>query len=740
VFKTLAGRGIFLVAVVVLLFLQNWRSAIIPLIAVPVAIVGTFAVMAALGFSVNNLTLFGLVLAIGIVVDDAIVVVEAVEHHMERGLAPRAATIVAMQGSVRAGHRHRLGADGGVRAVRLHHGHRRPVLPPVRPDHRRLDRHLDDQLADAQPGAGRVAAEAQGARHPAGPGRLHPARPGPGAAGRLGRVRAARPPHRAGPAGPRAWVRPSAWTGPRWCSVRWAGRWPGGCSAGRSTACWPAFGGFNAGFRRATDVYARGVALLLRGAVAVLVIYGGLLFLTYRGFVTTPTGFIPSQDMGYLLVNVQLPDSSSFERTEAVMGRLEQIAREQEGVKHTVCVTGQSLLLSAFGSNFGSMFIILDEFSHRHAPGLYGEAIAGKLRKAYTARVPDATITVLGPPPVRGVGRAGGFKLMVEDRRGDAGLATLQGQTENLTEQANTQPDLVGLTSVFRANVPQLYVAVDRRECMSKQVAPRDLFNAMQVYLGSLYVNDFNRFGRTWQVVVQADARFRNGVEDIKRLKVRNAQGRMVPIGALAEIREVNGPLVLTRYNMYTAAPINGSAAPGVSSGDAIALMGQLARRELLPSMAIEWTELAYLELQAGNTAMLVFGCAVVMVFLVLAAQYESWALPLAVILVVPLCLLCALAGVNYAKQDVNIFTQIGFVVLVGLACKNAILIVEFARSAAAAGLPARGGPGACRLRLRPIVMTSLAFILGVCPAGLARAPGPRCGDARHDGLRGMLG
>ncbi|HEX8203397.1 MAG TPA: efflux RND transporter permease subunit, partial [Isosphaeraceae bacterium] len=349
---------------------------------------------------------------------------------------------------------------------------------------------------------------------------------------------------------------------------------------------------------------------------------------------------------------------------------------------------------------------------------------AGTLRKAYAARVPEAVVTVLGPPPVRGVGRAGGFKLMVEDR-GDAGLGTLQGQAENLTERANTQPELVGLTSVFRANVPQLFADVDRRECLTRLVAPRDLFHTMQVYLGSLYVNDFNRFGRTWQVVVQADAPFRNGAEDVKRLMVRNARDQMVPIGSLANVREVNGPLVLTRYNMYTAAPINGGAAPGVSSGDAIALMENLARRELLPSMTVEWTELAYLELQAGNTAMIVFGCAVVMVFLVLAAQYESWALPLAVILVVPLCLLSAIAGVNLAQQDINIFTQVGFVVLVGLACKNAILIVEFARARRLAGLPRREAAlEACRLRLRPIVMTSLAFILGVVPLLVSRGAG----------------
>jgi multidrug efflux pump len=370
------------------------------------------------------------------------------------------------------------------------------------------------------------------------------------------------------------------------------------------------------------------------------------------------------------------------------------------------------------------MFIILDEFSERESPDLYYEAILGRLRGKIAKLVPEANVVLLGPPPLRGVGRAGGFKLMIEDLA-DNELATLQGQTDNVEEQAKAESRLANLSTVFRANVPQLYADVDRGEVMSKQVALRDLFNSLQVYLGSLYVNDINLFGRTWQVIVQAEPTFRRDPASIKRLKVRNAAGQMVPIGALAEIQERNGPLVLTRYNMRTAAPISGSAAPGVSSGEAIALLSELARRELPSTMTFEWTELAYLELTSGNTAMLIFGAAVVMVFLVLAAQYESWALPLAVILVVPMCLLSAIAGVNLAKQDINIFTQVGFVVLVGLACKNAILIVEFARAQRRTGLSRREAAlTACRLRLRPIVMTSLAFILGVVPLLVSRGAG----------------
>jgi multidrug efflux pump len=562
---------------------------------------------------------------------------------------------------------------------------------------------------------------------------------------------------------------------------------------------------FNAGFTYSTGIYTRLVGGFLRVSALVLVVYAGLLFMTYKGFMGTPAGFIPTQDMGYLLCNVQLPDSASLERTVAEMSKMEKIAKATDGVKFTQINAGQSMLLSANGSNFGSMFVILDEFANRpvrltdrffpwldeaalrldylfadkvykplgwtwpndrlktwvktskieprvrkwlHAPkkpSLYGEAIADELRKRFAAGIPaeelqkkgiigadaerlrtgvDAMVTVLGPPPVRGVGRAGGFKIMVEDR-GDNGPLYLQGQTENLNDAAKQQPDLTAMTSVFRANVPQLYADVNRSECLAKEVALKDLNDTMRIYLGSLYVNDINLFGRTWQVNVQADAKYRNSVDSVKRLKVRNAEGLMVPLGTVAEIEERNGPLLLTRYNMYPAAPLNGSAAVGVSSGQAIATVQALAEQELPRSMAYEWTELAYLELQAGNTAMIVFGFAVVMVFLVLAAQYESWSLPLAVILVVPMCLLSAVTGVITTFADINIFTQIGFVVLVGLASKNAILIVEFAKARREAGEPRRlAALDACQLRLRPIVMTSMAFILGVVPLILSNGAG----------------
>ncbi len=738
VFKTLRD-AVILVAIVVLLFLQNWRSALIPLVAVPVAIVGTFAVMAAMGFSLNNLTLFGLVLAIGIVVDDAIVVVEAVEHHVEHGMEPRAATIRAMDevsGPVIAiglvltavfvpcafitgivGQFFRqfaltiatstvisafnsLTLSPALAALLIRPRSAGPQVALPRLAYALLGAYLGYTflspfvLGAHWEGLGPRLGSPAGWKYQF----LAPIADGHWTGTLLGRL---------GPRGAQTIPVVAALVG---AVLGWVVGW------GLDRCLVWFFRVFNAGFRLATAGYSRLVSIVLRGSVAALIVYGGLLYLTYHTFVRTPAGFIPTQDMGYLLANVQLSDSVSLERTKAIMDRCERIARATPGVKHTQAMTGQSLLLSANGSNFGSMFCILDSFDHRRSKELYSEAIIAKLRATFAREIPEATIIVLGPPPVRGVGRAGGFKLMVEDR-GDNKSRILQGQTDNLIDKAKKNPSLTSLVSTFRANVPQFFVDVNRAECMTKEVALKDLFDTLRIYLGSLYVNDINLFGRTWQVVVQADQGFRNAIEYVPRLKVRNARGTMVPVGTVANFQQVNGPLVLTRYNMYPAAPINGAAARGTSSGDAIASMQSLADGELLKSMSTEWTELAFLELQAGNTAIIVFGFAVVMVFLVLAAQYESWSMPLAIILVVPMCLLSAIVGVNIAGEDINIFTQIGFVVLVGLASKNAILIVEFAKQRRAAGESRyQSTMDACALRLRPIIMTSLAFILGVVP------------------------
>jgi multidrug efflux pump len=754
VFKTLLD-AIILVAVVVLLFLQNWRSALIPLVAVPVAIVGTFAAMAAIGFSLNNLTLFGLVLAIGIVVDDAIVVVEAVEHHIENGLGPREATLKAMEqvsGPVIAvglvlsavfipcafitgitGHFFRQFAVTIAVSTVISAFNSLTLSPALTA---LLLRPRDKETAPPLP---RVTFALVG-------GWLAWEFLGPWLKGTILAL---------------PWEWPGEWLG----AAPWAARalaallgvvagWVVGGPLNHALRWF--FTAFNAGFVLATRGYAWSVGKLLRGSALVLLVYGGLLALTWLVHAETPKGFIPSGDMGYLMVNVQLPDSASQERTQKVMAQLSHIARRTPGVRHATTITGMSFVLNAFGSNFGSMFINLKDYPDRRDPQLASEVIANKLRAEFAAKVINAQVAVFGPPPVRGVGRAGGFALMIEDR-GDVGPAVLQEQTDNLVFKVNMadpkatpwlfkedgkSPKFQGVFSVFRANVPQLHLEPDPREAMQRGVALLDLENTVQVYEGSLYVNDFNLFGRTWQVNVQADSAFRDKPETLARLKVRNRRGGMVPLGSVADLREVNGPLVLTRYNMYPAASLNGAAAPGVSSGDAIALIQRLADKELPGNMAYEWTDMSYLELLAGDTAMIIFGCSVVMVFLVLAAQYESWSLPLAVILVVPMCLLSAIVGVNIAGMEINIFTRIGFVVLVGLASKNAVLIVEFAKVQRHAGLSrTQATLEACKLRLRPIVMTSFAFVLGTLPLLLASGAGAEMRQALGTAVfSGMLG
>jgi multidrug efflux pump len=728
--KTLRD-AIVLVALVVLVFLQNWRSAIIPLVAVPVAVVGTFAAMAMFGFSLNNLTLFGLVLAIGIVVDDAIVVVEAVEHHIEAGLAPRAATILAMQQ-----------VSGPVIAVGL-------VLSAVFVPCAFISGITGQffrQFALTISVSTVISA-------------FNSLTLSPALAAMLLRPRAEKR------AAPLPWLAFAVAGG--WLGWEYAGPWfqaraaldgraivvlPYLATAAAAVAgtllSWPvnrllglAFRAFNHGFDWLARFYTWSIGKLLYASVLVLIVYGGLLALTYDQFVSTPKGFIPAQDMGYLLINVQLPDAASAERTDRVIRQVEKIASAMPGIRHVTGITGQSFALNAIGSNFGSLFIGLDEYGRRRDPELSSVSIVAKLNQQFAA-LTDATVLVFPPPPVRGVGRAGGFTIMVEDR-GDTGLHALQTQTEQLVRAANENPRLANLFSVFRANVPMLKVEPNVQECWKKGVRLRDFAETLQVFQGSLYVNDFNLFGRTWQVVVQAEHEARDQIEDLSRFKVRNSAGAMVPMGSLADVRQINGPLVLTRYNMYPAASITGAGKPGVSSRDAIHEMEQLARNELSSSNAFEWTEMAYLELMAGNTAMIIFGLAVVMVFLVLAAQYESWSLPLAVILVVPMCLLSAIVGVNLAKMDINIFTQIGFVVLVGLASKNAILIVEFAKMKRESGEPRRQATlEACRLRLRPIVMTSLAFILGVAPLIVAQGAGAEMrqtlGTAVFSGMLGV--
>jgi multidrug efflux pump len=695
VFRTL-GEAVLLVAIVVLIFLQNWRSAMIPLLAVPVAIIGTFAVMAAIGFSLNNLTLFGLVLAIGIVVDDAIVVVEAIEHHIELGLTPHAAAHKAMDE-----------VSGPVIAVAL-------VLSAVFVPCAFISGITGQffrQFALTIAVSTIISAFNSLTLSPA-----------------LAALLLQRAGERKDLVG-RTLDLLLGWF----------------------------FRLFNWSFGRATNAYTRLVGLGLRGSVVVLVLYGGLVGLTWFISGMLPTGYIPTQDQAKLYVAIQLPDAASLERTRKVVDRIADIVQHTTGVHHTTAVAGQSFTLGANGSNFGQLFISLDGFAERRDSSLSSDAIAARLRARLSDEIPEALTSVFGPPPVSGLGNSGGFKLIVEDRS-DAGLVELQSETDRLiaaskpnpNDPATLEPDappnrVANLLTVFRANTPQLYVDLNRAQCETMGVNPRDVFSTLQTYLGSFYVNDFNRFGRTWQVIVQAQGEFRDHPERVKLLKVRNQGGEMVPLGAVLSIHEIGGPILITRYNMYPAAIVVGSTRSEVSSGEGIKAMEQLCRENLSSAMDFEWTEINYIQIDAAKNIWnrLIFPLAVAFVFLVLAAQYESWALPLAVILVVPMCILGSLFGVLVTHTDINIFTQIGFVVLVGLASKNAILIVEFAKHKHDAGMPRYESTlAACRLRLRPILMTSFAFILGAVPLLTARGAGAemrrRLGTAVFSGMLGV--
>jgi multidrug efflux pump len=735
VFHTLRD-AVVLVAIVVLVFLQNWRSAIIPLIAVPVAIIGTFAVMAAMGFSLNNLTLFGLVLAIGIVVDDAIVVVEAVEHHIETGLSPRDATIRAMEQ-----------VSGPVIAVGL-------VLSAVFVPCAFISGIMGQffrQFALTISVSTVISAFNSLTLSPALTALL--LRP--------------RDKHTAPPLPWPMFVLAGAWLGWEFLSpwmlsisknlpfqvtadsLPWVTAIAGAIAG--AIVAWPAnrvlgiaFRAFNRGFDYVSRVYTWTVGKLLRVSLVALVLYGGLLYLTYAGFQQAPKGFIPTQDKGYLIVNLQLPDSASLGRTEQAMKRIEELVNNKSapGVKHTVAISGQSILLGANSPNFGAMYVMLDDFHDRLAPSLSADAIAADLQTKLQDAISEGIVNVLGAPPLEGLGNAGGFKVMIEDR-GNSGLESLQSVADSIVTDGLQTPGLRDLFTSFRANTPWLFLDIDRTAAKTMGVSMAEVFNTLQVYLGSLYVNDFNLFGRTWQVNVQAEQDYREQVEDLKQLKVRTQRGSMVPFGSIATVRDVTGPALINRYNMYSAAAVNGNADPSLSSGQAIELMQNVVNKNLTWSMRSEWTELALLQLQTGNTAMLVFLLAVVLVFLVLAAQYESWSLPLAVILVVPMCLLCSIAAVLAAHLDVNIFTQVGFVVLIGLACKNAILIVEFARARRQGGMSRFDATlAACGLRLRPIVMTSFAFILGVVPLVLSVGAGAEMrrtlGTAVFGGMLGV--
>ncbi len=761
-------EAIVLVFIVVLVFLQNWRATIIPMIAVPVSLIGTFAMMSALGFSLNNLSLFGMVLAIGIVVDDAIVVVENVERYLAKGLSPPEAARKAMdevtgpvigislvlcavfvptaflagisglffkqfaltiatstvisafnsltlspalcalllkphaQHGESHGHNDALPRLAIILLIGLAFAHFLfPVVAPsfgieIQAPHgeaqtapantSKKDEKKDETKKDeAKKDDGKkVENDKQGEKN-------------------------------------RIWLLRAALF-----------------AAGAITGLFAAkfinlllakfFVGFNWAFDRTINGYGRAVTFLLRTAIIVLVIYVGLLGATVGMFKIVPGGFIPEQDKGYLVVNAQLQDGASLERTDDVVRAMTDMAMKDEAVAHAISLPGYSILTGMNMSNVGGLFVILKPFDDRKGkPELSAKVVAKRLNALYAKQVRDARVAVFGAPPVDGLGSTGGFKMQVQDRL-PMGPRALEGAVLNIGRAGEAQPDKVsGLFSSFSANQPQIIARVDRELAQARDVSLTELYDTLGIYFGSAYVNDFTAFGRNWQVVVQAEPRFRAQIRDLSSLKVRNKAGNMVSLEAFVKDEVTTGPAIVNRFNMYPSAEVNGLPAGGTSSGDALKVMEALARRELPASMGTEWTELSFQEIEAGKDPLspFIFPLSVLLVFLVLAFQYESLSLPFAIILIVPMCVLCAMAGIWLNHMANDIFTQIGLVVLVGLAAKNAILIVEFAKEKQNEGMGRfEAAVEASKLRLRPILMTSFAFILGVVPLVLATGAG----------------
>jgi multidrug efflux pump len=679
VVKTILA-AVALVVVVVIVFLQTWRASIIPIVAIPISLVGTFAVLAALGFSLNNLSLFGLVLAVGIVVDDAIVVVENVERNLRRGLSPR-----------EAAHRTMDEVGGALIAIAL-------TLCAV----------------------------------------FVPAAFISGISGQFFRQFAVTI-----AASTVISCLVSLTLSPALCALLFQPHAAQVHRERRSLLVRPIvafFGAFNRSFEWLSERYGRLAARLIRMSAVVLVVYAGLIGLTGWQFGRAPTGFIPDQDQGYLITVIQLPPGASLARTDEVVRKATEIILKTPGVLHAVPFAGFDGATFTNAPNAGAVFSALAPFDERHRQGLDADAMLGQLRQRL-AGIQEAFIITIKPPPVRGIGTAGGFKMMVQDRQG-AGSAALEAATQDITAAANQVPGLAGVFSLFSTKTPTVYADIDREKAEKLGVSPAKVFETLQVYLGSAYVNDFNYLGRTYQVMAQADGQFRNSADDISRLKTRNDNGAMVPIGSVAQFRDVTGPYRVPRYNLYPAAEVQGGTLPGVSSSYALAAMEKLATERLPAGFGFAWTDLAFQQQQTGNTAILIFGASVLFVFLVLAAQYESWSLPLSVVLIVPMCLLAAVTGLMLRGMSVDILAQIGFVVLVGLAAKNAILIVEFAKQAEEAGAAVRQAAAqAARTRLRPILMTSFAFILGVVPLVIASGAGAEMRQSLGTAVfAGMLG
>jgi multidrug efflux pump len=672
-------EAIALVVLVVIIFLQTWRASIIPLLAVPVSIVGTFAVMLGFGFSINTLSLFGLVLAIGIVVDDAIVVVENVERNIATGLTPRAATIQAMKE-----------VSGPIIAIALVLC---AVFVPIA-FLSGLSGQFYRQFALTIAISTVISAFSSLTLAPALAATL--LKPHDAPKDGLTRVMDA------------LFGRFFAW--------------------------------FNRFFGRASNRYESGVKGVLGRKSAAVGVYLVLAVAAGFMFKVVPSGFVPAQDKQYLVGFAQLPDAASLERTTAVIRRMSDTAMQIPGVESSVAFPGLSINGFTNAPNAGIVFTTLKPFDQRTKPEESGPAIAAEINKRMGS-IQDAFIMVFPPPPVNGLGTIGGFKMMIEDR-GNLGYDELYKATQAMQMKAWQTPELAGVFSSFQINVPQLFADVDRTKAKQLGVPLSTIYQTLQINLGSLYVNDFNQFGRTYQVRVQADAPFRSHAEDIAQLKVRNDKGEMIPLSSLMRVKDSYGPDRVQHYNGYVTADLNGGPAPGVSSGQAQAALEKIAHEVLPKGISYEWTELTYQDILSGNTMIYVFPLCVLLVFLVLAAQYESWTLPLAVILIVPMSILCALIGVKLTHGDNNVFTQIALFVLVGLASKNAILIVEFARELEEHGRTVlQAALEACRLRLRPILMTSIAFIMGVVPLVFSHGAGSEMRHAMGVAVfAGMLG
>ena len=672
-------EAIALVVLVVILFLQTWRASIIPLIAVPVSIIGTFAVLHLFGFSINALTLFGLVLAIGIVVDDAIVVVENVERNIENGLTPRDATYRAMKE-----------VSGPIIAIAL-------VLVAVFVPLAfitGLSGQFYKQFALTIAISTVISMVNSLTLSPALAALLLKGHDAP--KDRLTRAMD----------GALGWL----------------------------------FRGFNRFFKRGAEGYTHGVARVLGRKALMMGLYVVLAVATLGLFKAVPGGFVPSQDKQYLIGFAQLPDGATLDRTEEVIRKMGKIALEHPGVQDAIAFPGLSINGFTNSSNAGIVFVSLKPFGERKGKDQGGGAIAGQLNQKFAA-IPDAFIAMFPPPPVQGLGTTGGFKLQIEDRA-SLGYEALDAAVKDFNAKAYQAPELAGVFSSFQVNVPQLWADIDRTRARQLGVPVTEVFDTMQIYLGSLYVNDFNKFGRTYSVRVQADAPYRARAEDVGLLKVRSGGGEMVPLSALLHVKPSFGPERAMRYNGFLSADVNGRAAPGYSSGQAQAAIERIAAQTLPKGIGYEWTELTYQEIIAGNSAVWVFPLSILLVFLVLAALYESLALPLSIILIVPTALLAAMTGVWLTHGDNNIFTQIGLMVLVGLSAKNAILIVEFARELEFAGrTPVQAAIEASRLRLRPILMTSLAFVMGVLPLAFATGAGSEMRQAMGVAVfSGMIG